>query len=333
MNDKKTEDLKLSEEYEKIRQVPLEEMEDNRAGWPVGASYMGNGDAGRKVDEGHREYEELREFRSRRRGSLHSSDKSGRAGTQAGRGGEAGGERGVLRVGTPAVNAVSIRARNRRREIRGGQPLMAVFMALVIGLIVGFGSGYYLWGLKRPNTVDLTAVEVPRWVEQSFIRKNIFSRPDVSRKAVNNIVIHYVANPGTTAAGNRSFFDGLADQDPEQGDTFKSSHFIVGLEGEVVQCIPIDEIAYANGPRNEDTVSIEVCHPDETGKFNDATYESVVRLSAWLCDALDLSAKDLLRHYDVNGKDCPRYYVAHEDAWKQLKSDVAAAVKEKAWEQ
>ncbi len=54
-----------------------------------------------------------------------------------------------------------------------------------------------------------------------------------------------------------------------------SSHFIIGLEGEIVQEIPIYEVAYATSKeKNKDTVSIECCHPDETGKFNDQTYAS-----------------------------------------------------------
>lgn len=225
------------------------------------------------------------------------------------------------------------RRRSRQRRRRRGMPLAAVFMALVIGLFSGLGAGYFLWGYKRPNTVDLSAVEIPKWVKQDFIRKNVFSRPDVSRKRVNNIVIHYVANPGSSAAANRNYFDSLADQDAQAGGTSSSSHFIVGLEGEVIQCIPIDELAYANAPRNDDTISIEVCHPDETGKFNDTTYRTVVCLSAWLCSQLKLDERDLMRHYDVNGKNCPKYYVEHEDAWKQLQEDVKKAMKEKAWEQ
>ena len=35
--------------------------------------------------------------------------------------------------------------------------------------------------------------------------------------------------------------------------------------------------------RNEDTVAIEVCHPDETGAFSPAAYQQVVELTAWLC--------------------------------------------------
>ena len=76
------------------------------------------------------------------------------------------------------------------------------------------------------------------------------------------IVIHYVGNPGTTAKANRNYFESLSSGETE---TYASSHFIVGLEGEVIQCIPLTEIAYASNIRNEDTVAIEVCHPDETG--------------------------------------------------------------------
>ena len=217
--------------------------------------------------------------------------------------------------------------RSRKKTAkRRGFPFAAVFMALVVGVLAGLGGGYYVWGWERPYTVDLKAVEVPDWVKQEFIRKNIFSRPDVSRRKINNIVLHYVANPGSSAEGNRNYFDSLADQDSQKGGTSTSSHFIVGLEGEVIQCIPINEIAYANAPRNEDTLSIEVCHPDDTGKYSDATYESVVRLTAWLCTQLKLKSSDVVRHYDINGKLCPKYYVENPDAWIQMKSDIAAQI-------
>ena len=226
------------------------------------------------------------------------------------------------------------RAREKRggRERGGGSPA-AVFLALMLGIGAGLGGGWYLWGYERPYMVDLKAVEVPQWVEQDFIRKNIYSRPDVTISRVNNIVIHYVANPGSTAAQNRDYFDSLADQDPQAGGTSSSSHFVVGLEGEVIQCIPVDEMAYANAPRNGDTISIENCHPDETGEFTQATYDSLVKLTACLCDQLDLTSEDVVRHYDVNGKECPKYYVDHEESWEQFKKDVAQAQREKAWQE
>ena len=32
---------------------------------------------------------------------------------------------------------------------------------------------------------------------------------------------------------------------------------------------------------------------------------------------------DVIRHYDVTGKYCPKYYVENEDAWAALKADVS----------
>lgn len=203
----------------------------------------------------------------------------------------------------------------------------APLLALAIGTAAGLGGGYWLWGYERPYTVNLKEIQAPSWVKQEFIRKNLFSRPDVTLKQVNNIVIHYVANTNSSAAANRRYFDNLADQDPQQPGTVGGSHFIVGLEGEVLQIIPLSEITYAAAPRNFDTISIEVCHPDDTGKFSQPTYDSLVRLTAWLCNELDLSSNDLIRHHDVSGKNCPKYYVEHEDEWKQFKRDVKAAMK------
>ena len=101
---------------------------------------------------------------------------------------------------------------------------------------------------------------------------------------------------------------------------------MVGLEGEVIQCVPLGERSAASNSRNRDTISIEVCHPDETGKFNEATYEALVELTAWLCRTGHLRAQEVIRHYDVTGKLCPLYYVEHEEAWQQLLADIAARI-------
>lgn len=150
---------------------------------------------------------------------------------------------------------------------------------------------------------------------------NSYSRPGILREKTNGIVIHYVGNPGSTAKQNRDYFEGLKDSK----ETKASAHFIVGLDGEIVQCIPSNEVAYASNNRNWDTIAIEVCHPDETGKFNEKTYQSLVKLAAWMANKYHIQNKNIIRHYDVTGKLCPKYYVEHEDAWEQLKKDIADA--------
>ena len=139
------------------------------------------------------------------------------------------------------------------------------------------------------------------------------------------MVVHYVGNPGTTAAANRSFFANLA----LTHETYASAHFVVGLKGEILQCVPLTEIAYCSNTANDYTVSIEVCHPDDTGKFDDATMESLEALVAWLCETFDLDPDaDVIRHYDVTGKICPKYYVENEDAWLAFRADVSARIEE-----
>lgn len=161
--------------------------------------------------------------------------------------------------------------------------------------------------------------QIPSWVDKQLLTPNPYSRPETPVQKVNAIVIHYVGNPGTSAAANRSFFEGLA----VSGETYASSNFIVGLEGEILQCVPVNEVAYCSSDRNSDTVSIEVCHPDAEGQFTEASMASLVKLTAWLCEAFHLSADDVIRHYDVTGKECPLYYVHHPEAWEGLKEAVA----------
>ena len=110
--------------------------------------------------------------------------------------------------------------------------------------------------------------------------------------------------------------------------TKASSHFIIGLEGEIVQCIPTAEISYATNHRNSDTISIETCHWKESGAYTDETYQSMVELTAWLCVKFDLTEQDVIRHYDVTGKICPKYFVDHEDAWETFKQDVGKRIDE-----
>ena len=184
--------------------------------------------------------------------------------------------------------------------------------------------------------VDLNAPTIRSMTDPAFFQgcperivklltPNPYSRSQDRLESVNDIVIHYVGNAGSSAMENRDYFESLQD-----GSTSASSHFIVGLEGEIVQCVPLSEIAYATKNRNVDTISIEICHPDADGKFSDVTYRSAIRLTAWLCKAFGIGPEHVIRHYDVTGKLCPLYYVEHPDAWEQFLSDVRTEYEQNA---
>ncbi|MBQ6550928.1 MAG: N-acetylmuramoyl-L-alanine amidase [Lachnospiraceae bacterium] len=174
-----------------------------------------------------------------------------------------------------------------------------------------------------PSSVNISnSILIPSWITQHFLDISPKNRPGIALPQVNDIVIHWVANPGSTALGNWEYFQNLANPEVNHENISASSHFIVGLEGEIIQCIPVEEVAYANQPRNYDTISIEVCHPDWGGKYNDTTYASVIRLAAYLCEQYGLNADHVIRHHDVSGKDCPKYYVEHPEAWEALRTDI-----------
>ncbi len=155
-------------------------------------------------------------------------------------------------------------------------------------------------------------------LDVDLLTVNEYSRPAIALEKVKGVVIHYTANPGTSAKANRNYFEGLKDSHA----TKASSHFVIGLKGEIVQCIPSSEIAYASNERNADTISIECCIEDDTGRFNGATYDAAVHLTAWLVEHFGLTADDVIRHYDVSGKACPKYFVDFPSAWDKFLADV-----------
>ena len=201
------------------------------------------------------------------------------------------------------------------RELR----LPAVLAAVVVGLLILRAVLAAL--TPAPGTVEAPPEDVPdapEWVERQLLPVNEYSRPGEKLTAVNGVVVHYTGNPGTTAEQNRSYFAGLA----QSGETYASSNFVIGLEGEILECVPLDEVAYASSQRNYDTLSIEVCHPDDTGEFAQASYDALVKLVQWLVDTYGLERDQILRHYDVTGKECPRYYVQHPEAWEAFLDDL-----------
>jgi hypothetical protein len=179
-------------------------------------------------------------------------------------------------------------------------------------------SGTYRWPTEGV-TADQPDIDV------QLLTENSYSRPGVELSQINGIVVHYTANPGSTAQENRDYFESLK----TSHKTKASSNFVVGLQGEIIQCVPTWEEAYASNDRNSDTISIECCHPDETGIFTDETYWSLVKLCAFLCDKYSLDEDDIIRHYDVTGKICPKFFVDDEAAWTQFKSDVGRVLGDK----
>ena len=200
---------------------------------------------------------------------------------------------------------------NEKKVIKG---IVALFLIVIfLYLLPDVTTVFYEEHLEYQKLEILKNAVIPEWIEQQILDIGS-ARTTIELSQINSIVVHYVGNPGTTAKQNREYFntDGVE----------VCSHFIVGLDGEIIQCLPLYEKSAASNWRNKDTISIEVCHPDKTGKFNDKTYEALIKLVAWLCNLCDFNEENVIRHYDITGKECPFYYVKHEDEWEKFLNDV-----------
>lgn len=231
------------------------------------------------------------------------------------------------------LREVQVRSRSRKRRQR---KMIAARMATLCFLVLLIAGSAFLLvkivtELRNTDKItnDFSAEIQPQEVikiedaekpiiTEDFIPINQFSRPGEVLPEVNNIFVHYTANPKTSAAQNRSYFENLG----ITGETSASAHFVIGYDGEIIQCVPLNEIAYAVIGRNYDSISIECCYLSADGRFTNDTYQSLIRLSAWLLSEYDLTPEDMRRHYDEGGKKCPLYFVENENAWEQFINDL-----------
>jgi N-acetylmuramoyl-L-alanine amidase len=179
-------------------------------------------------------------------------------------------------------------------------------------------------------------------IQRDLLTVNPFSRPGKKLSGVKAVVIHWTANAGSTAEQNRNYFESLKNQsmnDPRV--RYASAHFIAGISGEVVQCIPSEEVAYHAGAQrytpealsrlgphpNNCTIGIELCHPKPEGSFTIATLNAAAELCALLCIQTGLNPlSDIWRHYDITLKNCPKRFVERPEEFEEFKRLVVSAV-------
>ncbi|NHM25444.1 hypothetical protein G7K71_08550 [Desulfofundulus sp. TPOSR] len=157
------------------------------------------------------------------------------------------------------------------------------------------------------------------------------------------VVVHWTANTnrGANARANRDYFE-THPQDKV------SAHWIVD-DREAILCIPEDEMAYHVGARvyrpealqklsrypNDCTIGVEIC-VNADADFA-VTYRNAVDLVADILRRYGWGVDRIWRHYDVTGKDCPRFFVndatarqygfaGAESAWSGFKKDVQAVL-------
>jgi uncharacterized protein YgiM (DUF1202 family) len=174
-------------------------------------------------------------------------------------------------------------------------------------------------------------------IKNDYIALNPYSRPGLALPTVNKIIMHYTANKGGTAKNHRNYFNNLRDR-------YASAHIFVD-DTEALCIVPLNEVAYqandvqryVNGSpyrgvpallsnANFKAVGVEMCL-DKKGNITAATFNRSVDVAVELCKKFKLSANDIVRHYDVTGKNCPAPWVKNPSEFTRFKNTVAAKLK------
>lgn len=144
------------------------------------------------------------------------------------------------------------------------------------------------------------------------------------------IVVHYTANDGTTATAksNANYF--------AKTDREASAHYIVDEGDTVYCCVPPSNAAWAVGDSgkgrlkgivtNFNSISVEmVSHSNKDGYYIPSkTVSNAIELIRQLMSEYKIPISNIVRHYDITKKPCPKPYV-DEGKWQgflnKLKGD------------
>jgi len=148
-------------------------------------------------------------------------------------------------------------------------------------------------------------------------------------KDVIAVVIHHTGNKGDTAKNNADYF-------ATNNTRAAGAHIFVSRNGDIAYSIPLNRAAYAVGGKystsggagtfygritNANSISIELC--DCASK--DPSWGQMLacrKLYLWLKDQCP-NIKHIVRHWDVNGKNCPaRLAGKNNKKWEHFKNKI-----------
>lgn len=145
------------------------------------------------------------------------------------------------------------------------------------------------------------------------------------RNVKKYLVFHYTGNVADTAVNNCKYFS-----EPNRG---ASAHFFV--DDTSIWCSVPPECSawsvglgnrkepYAPSPMfkivtNSNSISIEMCGSQNSTRASEATIKNAILLGKFLMVKYSIPYKNVYRHYDVTGKQCPAWLV-NATSWERFK--------------
>lgn len=152
---------------------------------------------------------------------------------------------------------------------------------------------------------------------------------------IKYIVIHYTGSEGT-AQNNVAYFNG--------GNRSASAHYFVGRDGVICEyCDPAKWYAWHCGGSlesshhpyygkctNANSIGIEICthNNGSNWEFTGKAVNAAIELTKYLMQKFGVPADNVIRHYDVTGKSCPRVpgwgAVGGSAEWDKFKKSIGS---------
>ena len=158
-------------------------------------------------------------------------------------------------------------------------------------------------------------------------RRNYGSKRNTS--LIKYLVYHYTANDGDTDENNAKYFHNnvvkasahrFVDDDSvtiSVPDNYVAWHCGGGLQGS-------NGHTYYKKCTNTNSIGIEMCDTKRNGKYEvtPKTSSNAIALGKELVKKYGIKKENVIRHYDVTGKNCPAYFVKDEDTWKKFRDEI-----------
>ena len=165
-------------------------------------------------------------------------------------------------------------------------------------------------------------------------KKNIANRKNYgysrSTRNIKWIVVHFTANDGDSDESNARYF--------KNNIVKASAHYFVD-DDSVTQSVPDNYVAYSVGGdkykntkgakyfnivNNTNSLNIELCDTVKNGKndLSAKTRANAILLIKQKAKKYGIDRNHIIRHYDVNGKNCPKYFVEDSYLWNRFLDDI-----------
>lgn len=158
-------------------------------------------------------------------------------------------------------------------------------------------------------------------------RRNYGSKRSTS--LIKYLVYHYTANDGDTDEANAKYF---------HNNVVKASAHRFVDDDSVTISVPDNYVAYHCGGglqgntghkfykicTNTNSIGIEMCDTIRNGKHevSSKTRANAIALGKEIVKKYGIKKENVIRHYDVTGKNCPAYFVKDEEAWKKFRDEI-----------